>query len=185
MFVLLQWLGGFIAMFANRKMYHVIKNDEKHQNFTSWSLWFVFDTIVAISTINADGNWILSLVYSISSLAVIFMIARKDGFQIHLMEIITMIVIIFISVMLWIFTNNVKTIIVCTIAIAISSIPQIKNTWQKPNETPTVIYIYFAFAELLSFLGGESWQIKDKFYPGVEFVLCLFIILLSVRKVRK
>lgn len=184
-YVLLQSLGGIIAIWANFQMYKVIKNDKKsHQSFTSWALWFVFDTIIAISTISVCGNWILPVVYSVSSFFVVVMIAKKDGFQIHIIEAITIIIVIFLVIMLWIFAGNINTITICTIGIVISSVPQIWDTFKKPHETPSLVYCIFLGAEGITCVGGKSWAIEERFYALAQLVVCMIIILLSLRQTK-
>ena len=181
-YLVLQYLGGLIGIYAN---YLTLKKIQKgspfDQNLVTWILWGILDTIVSITTILENGNWALPLAYAIGAFVVSFFLIKRKEFHVGLFEVVIMLAI-FVCLIIWEKTGNIGAIIACTSAVCLSGIPQIKDTWNSPSKTPTIVYVYFGLAEILSFSGGKSWSIEEKFYSGAQFIVCIFVILFSLRK---
>jgi hypothetical protein len=181
--VYLQYLGAFVGLVACfltfKKIY---REEEAGVNFTSWVLWGAFDTITAVASIFEKGNWVLPFVYAIGAYAVTLLLYRKGKVKFSWVEAVVSPLVIICLAVVWYTSGNIDAIIASIGAIVISSVPQVVDTWKKPSETPLMIYLYFGAAEILSFLGGTSWSVEQKLYPGTQFIICIFIILSSFGK---
>ncbi len=189
--IIFQYIGGIVGLGGTSLMiYKIKKKEETEQNFVSWFLCAILDAIVAISTITNPtaegyGNWFLPVTYTLGALCICFAIYKYGGIKkLDSVEYGTIIGIIF-CLFIWIAIGNISAIIVSTTIICLSWLPQMKDTWNMPLKTPTLVYVIWGVAEFLSFVGGKTWTVEERFYAGVEFVIGLVVILFSLRKYRK
>ena len=69
-----------------------------------------------------------------------------------------------------------------TLAVVIAGLPQIKDSWKKPDRPTSFIYLGYTVVNTLFFFGGKTWSIEERFYPGCMIGLCLVITLVAFRE---
>ena len=175
--------SGIVAALTYVPFCRQIKNGKTIQNLPTWVLWTVLDVIIAASIIANGGNFVLSAVYAIGSGASAFFIFKsKSKFSWTWFE--TMVaVLVLASMVVWYFSGSKVATVASTLAMVIAGIPQLVDAWKKPWEMPPLaIYSGYVAASLLSVAGGKSWTVEERLFPVAACVLCLFIVIFSLRK---
>ncbi len=67
------------------------------------------------------------------------------------------------------------------VSLTIASIPQVIDTFKQPKNTPSLIYVVFCLANLVSLLGAKSFALEQILYAGSALMICATITLLSLR----
>lgn len=176
--------AGVIGIVVDIPLCLGIWKNQIRQNFVTYFLWGLLDTIVFVTIFLQGGNIWLPLGYAIGSLIVATFLLIKKQFSWTWVETLVVVLII-ICLFIWWKEGARAATIASVAALGIASIPQIVETWKDPDGTPTNIYLVFTLAGLLSFIGGASWTIEDKLYPGAAFILSLLIALMSTRETKK
>lgn len=177
----LAYLGAFVGMVFNIPLLIGVLNNKIKQNFVTYLLWGIMDIILVVTIFRQGGNYWLPLGYGIGSLSVAIALMLKvraswTRFQ-------TMVVILtFCCMVVWVIIGNRAGNIATTVAIGIASIPQMRDTYKYPEETPTWLFFGFGLAALLSFFGSNDWTVEDKLFPLGSFIVCSIITILSTRK---
>ena len=150
----------------------VIKNNGKSQNFFTWFLWGILDSILLISTFKEKGSDLAIIVgcvigsffVAISLLFVKKIKWRKDESQILLLVIITMII--------WIWSgSNLVGIIFAVASEMIAGIPLMKASWKNPGSRLTLAsYLFFIVSYFLSIISAPNWEIENVLFP-VAFLI--------------
>lgn len=177
-------LAGIIGILVDIPLCRGIWKDQIRQNFVTYFLWGLLDAIVFVTILLQGGNIWLPLGYTIGSLIVAVFLLIKKQFSWTWVETLV-VVLIAICLFIWWKEGARAATIASVAALGIASVPQIVETWKDPDATPTKIFFVFTLAGLLSFIGGASWTIEDKLYPGTAFILSLSIALISTRKTKK
>ena len=86
------------------------------------------------------------------------------------------------SLVAWATAGESAGIIASSLAVVMASIPQMVDTYKKPESTPTMAYVIFTIGNVISLIGGKSWTIEERFYPACSIFLCVVIVVLSLRK---
>lgn len=150
----------------------VIKNNGKSQNFFTWFLWGILDSILLITTFREKGSDLAiitgcvigSFFVAISLLFVKKIKWRKDESQILLLVIITMII--------WIWSgSNLVGIVFAVASEMIAGIPLMKASWQNPGSRLTLVsYLFFIVSYVLSIISAPNWEIENVLFP-VAFLI--------------
>lgn len=178
---ILVWLSSLIAFFLYYPLFRGIIRDEIRQSFATWALWVSLDAIALFSIMQQKGNFILVGLYTIcGTLITLTLIFKKQVFwstfeTVVLTLVIGCLVIYSMSGPLWATISS-------TIALCISGAPQVRDSYRSPNKTTGVIYYGYAVANSLSLIGGKSWTIEERFYPGMSGLLCIIIAILASRE---
>ncbi len=158
-----------------------ILGEKVKQSFATWMLWTLLDVIAAASIVLQKGNAALVIVHCMAGALITVMLAIKKQFYWSWFESM-IVVLVIVCLVVWATAGDKVATIASTIAVGIASGPQIKLAWQKPEDSPPGIWVGFTLANFLSFVGGATWTIEDKFFPGFCAVLCLILVVLGIRK---
>ena len=108
-------------------------------------------------------------------------LAMKKKAEWTIVETLTA-VLVLICLALWYVLGERAGIVSSSLAVVFASLPQVVQTYKRPQATPTLIYAVFLFANILSLFAGKEWTIEERFYPGCAVFLCLVIVLLSLKR---
>jgi hypothetical protein len=176
--------AGIIGIAAYLLLIAGIMKSKARQSFAAFLLWAMLDTIATITTVLKEGNYWLSLSNALGATIVAILLALKKQVSWTWIETTTAILVI-ICLNVWYFAGAKKGIIASSLAMVIASIPQMLDTYKTPKETPTIVYIIFLVANILSFIAGKEWTIEERFYPGCAVFLCSVIVLFSLKNIFK
>ena len=162
-------------------IFGIVKN-KIEQSFVAFFLWALLDIIATITSILADGNYWLPLSNAIGASTVAILLAIKKKFNWTWVESITAILVL-VCLITWYVSGETAGIVASSLAVVIASLPQMVDTYKNPQSTPTLIYLVFLVANILSLIAGKSWTIEERFYPACAVFLCLVIASFSLRKI--
>lgn len=182
MLVFLRPMSGIIGIVAYILLGFKIIKSKSEQNFLSFLLWAILDSIATITTILQRGNYWLPLSNALGAFIIAILLAVKKQISWSVIETTTAILVI-ICLLIWFFAGEKQGVIASSLAMVIASIPQMKDTYKKPQKVPTGIYVIFLIANILSFIAGKGWSVEERFYPGCAVLVCLIIILFSLRRI--
>ena len=178
---ILQLIGGIIGLLANIPLFVGIYQDKIRQSFATYLLWGILDLITSVTIILQHGNYWLSVFYAFGALSIASLLMIKRQITWTWFETLVS-ALVSICVIVWYFEGERFALIASITSLLIASIPQIIQTLINPSLTPTGIYLVFSLASLLSFLGGKTFSLEEKLYPGTGLIMCLLIAFLSTRK---
>jgi len=179
-----QPFAGLIGMLAYVFLISDLIKSKVKQNFFSFLLWAMLDTIATVTTIFKGGNYWLPLSNALGGVIVGIVLAIKKQVSFSWVEVLTAVLVI-ICLIVWHFSGPKAGIISSSLAVVIAGIPQIVETYKTPSMTPTGVYVIFLTANILSFIAGRNWTIQERFYSGCTVLLCLVIVLFSTPKFQK
>lgn len=179
----LQIIAATIGIGANIPLFIGIYRNKIEQSFAAFMLWGLLDIIAAVSTIFQKGNYMLPLGYALTATTIAILLAIKKQINWSRVETITSIMVM-ICLVLWYINGDKIGTIASSLAVVIAAIPQGVDTFKKPESTPTGIYLLFVLANLLSFIGGKSWSIEERFYSGCVVFLTIVLVIFSMRKTK-
>lgn len=174
-------IAGIICVVAYIPLAVGITKSSVEQSFAAFILWAMLDTIATITTLLEDGNFWLPFTYASGSTIIALLLVLKKQITWSRIETVTSILVV-ICLVIWFTAGERAGIIASSIAVVIASLPQMVDTFKKPQATPLVPYLIFLSANVLSFIAGRSWTIEERFYPGCAIFLCAVIVLLTRRK---
>jgi hypothetical protein len=180
----LQLAGGIIGLVAYMFLIIALMRTRVQQSFAAFLLWAMLDLIATITTIMEGGNYWLALSNAIGSTVITVLLIRKKQVSWSWVESMTAILVV-VCLIVWYTTGEQAGIIASSLAVVIASIPQFVDTYRKPGATPTMPYVIFLVANIVSFVGGASWTIEERFYQACAIFLCVVIVGLSMRKESK
>lgn len=174
------WMGGLLAFLLYIPLIWGILKGEVRQSFATWILWVALDSIALVSTILEDGNFLLLVFYTIGGTLVTASLVYKKLFKWTWFEW-SVLVMVIICLVVWRVSGSTAAIVASTLAVFIAGTPQIVDSWLNPDKQTGYIYIGYVIANFLSLMGGKSWSIEERFYPGVCVILCGMIAIASFR----
>jgi len=178
---ILIWLGSLIALLLYYPLISGILRGEIKQSVATWILWVSLDAIALISIILQKGNYLLLVFYCTCGMLVSLSLVFKRLFTWTRFETFVLFLVI-VCLVVWSLSGSRWATIASTIAVCISGAPQIRDSWRTPDRTTGLIYMGYVLANSLSFLGGTTWTIEERFYPGMMVLLCLTIATAAFRK---
>lgn len=180
--VLLQNIGGMLGLLTFILLgFLMVRYPKKFdQNFTAWFLAGVIDIFIYILSEKVDGNSALPLAYSVGSFIIAFILFFKKQIKFNWWDLIVLISVA-ICLVIWYTTKNSETtLIVSILASTISFVPQIIETRDNPEKTPTIVYLFFLISDTVSFVGGDSGGsnifVKESLYSFLELALTIIIL---------
>lgn len=180
------WLAIIGALMAFALYYPLVKGilrDEIEQNFVTWILWLLLDGIALGSLIFQGGNYLLVIGYCVGGFIVSCCLIYKKQIRWTAKEVVVLSMVI-ICLIVWSVSGNRNATIASTLAVFISGLLQMSDSWRKPDTQTSFIYLGYVLANGVSCLAGEAWTIKDRFYQAACTILCLIISLASSQKVK-
>jgi hypothetical protein len=176
------WVSAIIAILGYIPLCLSIRSGSAKQNLLTWALWCSLDGIVAATLIAQAGNFLLAAAYTIGSGVTTVFIFRA-GDHASWTKFHAMVVgLVVASMAVWYFSGSRMATIAGTIAMIIAGVPQFIDAWEKPKESPTLIYSAYVAANCLAIAGGKNWSVEERFYPVSAGIFCLLITLVSLRK---
>lgn len=173
-------LAGIICLLAYAALIAGIVKSNVEQSFAAFMLWGMLDTIATVTTLLEGGNVWLPFTNALGSTVIAFLLVLKKHASWSWIESLTAVLVV-ICLVIWYTTGEQAGIIASSVAVVIASFPQMVDTFKKPKATPLFPYLIFLSANVLSFVGGKSWTIEERFYPGCSVFLCTIIVLLTRR----
>jgi hypothetical protein len=179
----LQFAAGAIGIIAYLVLVTGLIKTKAEQSFAAFLLWALLDLIATITSVLSDGNYWLPMSNAIGSSVIAVLLIVKKQVSWSRIESMTVILVI-ICLIVWYADGDRAGIIASSLAVVLASVPQMVETYRKPEATPVSAYLVFLFANVISFSAGESWTIEERFYAGCSIFLCLVIVIFALRKRR-
>lgn len=176
-------LGVLTAVPLYLVLVRSILNEGTEQNLASWGLWAILDLITVLSVIVEGGNWPIIALYTLGSFSLCVVLAFRKQFRWTWFE--SFIVLLVLGCLLaWYLKGPTLTTIAGTTAVGLATLPQLRDSFLKPDRKTVKIWFGFTLANFFSLLGAETWEIKEWLYPGVSTGLCIALVAVNVRKKR-
>jgi hypothetical protein len=151
------------------------------QNLASFLLWGMLDAVAAASIIFQKGNWYLPAAYVLGCIAVVTsLVIVKTWAWTNFETFVSFLVVI--CLIGWAISGPRLATILSTTGVVLAGIPQLIDTYKKPDEQPLLSYFGFTIANTLGVLGGAAWTIEERLYPAACVVLCGAVWILCFRK---
>lgn len=181
MYDILQQSAAVICVIAYIFLIIGINKPDMEQSFAAFLLWGMLDTIAMITSIFEQGNFWLPLSNSLgASLVAILLIVKKQVVWTWVESLTAFLVVACLIV--WSAAGERAGLIASTIAVLIASVPQMIDTYKRPQATPATAYAVFLLADVLSIFAGKGWTIEERFYPVIGALLSVVILLFSLKK---
>lgn len=176
-------LSGALGIVAYILLISALLRTKVEQSFAAFLLWALLDLIATITIVLEQGNYWLALSNVVGSTTITLLLIYKKQVSWSWIESLTALLVI-ICLITWYTVGEQAGIIASSLAVVIASVPQMADTYRKPEATPTYIYLVFLTANIVAFIGGSSWSIEERFYPACAIFLCAVIAGLSLRTVK-
>jgi len=176
-----QLLSGVIGMVAYAVLINALLRTKSEQSFAAFLLWALLDLIATITTILAGGNYWLALANAIGSTCITLLLIYKKQISWSWVESLSAGLVV-ICLVVWYTSGEVAGIVASSLAVVIASVPQMVDTYRKPEATPKLSYGIFLVANILAMIGGKAWTIEERFYACCGIFLCSVIFVFSFRK---
>ncbi len=174
-------LACVVAVVAYCFMARGLLAGDSEQNFTTWILWGVLDGIAAATIFFQSGSWAIPAVYAVGSTATAFLILKSGTVSWTWFD--TMIICMVVACMvIWKVSGARTATIASTVAVTIAGIPQLVETWKKPEGSPFPVYLMFVVGNSLATAGAKSWSVEERLYPAVCIALTTAYLLAMSRK---
>ena len=169
--------ASFIYIYLARQ----ISKGKAEQNLATWLSWGLLDLVAGISLFAQDGNWYLPTFYVAGCTLILYCIIGSAKFKWGRVETICFLLVI-VSVFMWTRSGPWYATVISTVGVVIASYPQLKDAVFTPSTSPAEVFVGFAVANALSTAGGKAWIVEERLYPGVNTILCVLIVVFSLRK---
>lgn len=176
-----QLLSGVMGVLAYGLLIRDLLRTSTEQSFAAFLLWALLDLIATITTMLAGGNYWLALANAFGSTVVTLVLIYKKQVLWSWVESMTSVLVI-ICLAVWYTSGECAGIVASSLAVVIASVPQMVDTWRKPEATPLVVYLVFLTANIVALIGGRAWTIEERFYACCGIFLCSVIVVFSLRK---
>jgi hypothetical protein len=177
----LQPLSGGIGIVAYILLIAALLRTKTEQSFAAFLLWAMLDLIATVTTILEHGNYWLALSNAIGSAVITLVLIYKKQVSWSWIESMTALLVV-VCLVVWYAVGEQAGIIASSLAVVIASVPQMADTYKKPEATPLGVYIVFLVANVVALISGSAWTIEERFYPCCGIFLCSVIMLFSLRK---
>lgn len=174
-------LSGAIGVLAYVLLIVALLRTKTEQSFAAFLLWALLDLIATITTILAGGNYWLALANAAGSTIITLLLIYKKQVAWSWIESMTALLVI-ICLVVWYVSGERAGIVASSLAVVIASVPQMVDTWRKPEATPFWVYVTFLLANIVALIGGKAWTIEERFYACCGIFLCSVIVIFSLRK---
>jgi len=178
---LLSPIGGIIGLAGFVMLIVALLRSGTEQSFAAFFLWALLDSIATATTIIQHGNYWLPLANAIGSATITLILVRKKQVSWTWVESMTAFLVV-VCLVIWYTSGERAGIVASSLAVVIASIPQMVDTFKKPEATPSLVYSVFLISNILSVMGGKEWTIEERFYQCCGVFLCTVITAFSFRK---
>jgi len=173
--------GGLLALLLFIPMLaSILKEGAEGQSCATWMLWGALDTVLTISIIQQQGNFLLPLGFAIGDVIVVILLLAKGKFRWGWSE--SGILVLVIGCMAaWKFSGSRTATIAATLGICVAGIPGLFAMLKKPQRRIGNVWAGYVLANVLSFFGGTAMIVEERFAPGI-FALCAMVMFAASRK---
>jgi len=178
---LLSPIGGIIGLAGFVMLIVALLRTNTEQSFAAFLLWAMLDGIATITTIIQHGNYWLPLANAAGSATITIILIGKKQISWSWIETMTALLVVGCLVV-WYTSGEQAGIVASSLAVVIASVPQMVDTFKKPEATPTLVYTVFLIGNILSVVGGKDWSIEERFYQCCGVFLCAVIVGFSMKK---
>lgn len=176
--ILVSSVLGFVLTFP--LCYQILKGTVV-QSFTTWVLWFLLDSLSTTFLILQGGNFYLTIAYALGCILVSLCILKQREFKWTKFDSLILSLVLF-CIFVWVFTNAECAIVASTLATVVAGIPQLVETYKKPEVSPITVNSLYLIASTLSIIGAKNWSIGERFFPVVVTIYGLLLVFAGVRK---
>jgi hypothetical protein len=173
--------GGIIGLVAFILLIIKLLRSTTEQSFAAFFLWALLDIIATITTIIKGGNYWLALSNAVGSMIITFILIAKRQVLWTRVESMTTILVV-ICLILWYTLGEQAGIVASSLANLIAAVPQMVDTYKKPESTPSLPYAVFFVGNVVSLMAGASLNVEERFYQSTSIFLTTAILALSMRK---
>ena len=145
-------------------------------SFTTFALWSMLDSIVAIAMYKKRIDPSIPIVYGGGATLVAFILLFKGRCSWSNMDSIVSVLVI-VCLILWKIKGPKWANLMATTAAAISGIPFLYITWKNPDSSPIIPNVVFLIANVLQLLSVKEWSVEKVFFPTVNIVFCFTFVL--------
>ena len=174
-------IGGIVGLIAYCLLILALLRSNVQQSFAAFLLWAMLDIIATVTTMLQGGNYWLALSNAIGSSVITLILISKKQVSWSWIETMTASLVV-ICLTVWSLSGERAGIIASSLAIVLASIPQMVDTFKKPESTPTLAYGVFTIANVISLLGGRAWTFEERVYQCCSILFCVVIVAFSLKK---
>jgi len=154
------------------------------QNLITWTLLLLLDVVIVGTLIVQHGNWQLPATYTCGCTCIVICILFKRNIA-FTVDDLYMCILVIICIACWKISGPWWATIFATMSSLIASRPQLKDVYRDPEKAPSFAYFGYIVVNALSTIGGKSWTVEERFFPGAMVVLSLAFFLISIRNPKK
>lgn len=150
----------------------ILKNFGRSQNFFTWILWGILDSILLITTHREKGSdlpLVLSCVLGSFSIAFVLLFVKKIKWRKKERRIL---ILVITTTIIWIWSeSNQVGIIFAVLSEMIAGIPLMRASWKNPGSRLTLAsYLFFIISYALSIVTAPNWNIEHVLFP-ISFLI--------------
>jgi hypothetical protein len=154
----------------------------RSQSLASWVLWLTLTGVAAATLIVQGGNYAIALAYLIGNMAVVVCILKSGNAAWGAFESFIVVIVCLCLGVIWTLSNARITTIVTTIAFVAAGLPQLRDTYRKPWDTPALVYAGYSLACGLSAAAGRDWSVEERLFPITLTISNLLTAVMALRK---
>ena len=179
---ILKTIGGVSVLLLFIPMLAVAMKDGcAGQSFAMWFLWFALDLILTISLFAQHGNYLVGLGFAIGDafMAVLLLVKGRMVWGRFETVILALVVACLVG---WKLGGAVAATVATTLGICIAGIPGLVELWKNPQRNVGYIWAGYVMANGVSFFGGKTMTIEERFAPAVFAGYSLLMFVASRRR---
>lgn len=145
----------------------ILKNNGRSQNFFTWFLWGILDSILFITSYNENASDLAiiagcTLGSFLTAIFLIFVMKIK-----WLKKETWILVLVFITTTIWLWSkSNLVGIITAVGSEIIAGILLMEESWKRPGSRLTLVsYLLFLISYILSISNAPNWDIENVLFP--------------------
>lgn len=170
-------LAAYVPMIWN------ISQNKTRSSFSTWGLWTILNVVVLASLISQEAPYLIAIVYTIGTLAISLLVLIKKQFTWEKTDtIITL--LIAISILVLLFGNSYIATITGSLASFIAGIPEIIKVRKNHKNASRMTAMLFIGSNLLVIFFTKEMSFINVIYPGVWALYWIFILILSLRRIK-
>lgn len=174
-------LGVIVALLMYPPLAYKILKRRVEQNLAAFILWGLLDAVAALSLFVQGGNWFLPGAYVFGCITVVVSLLIVKTYEWTIFETFVSLLVL-ACIVGWAVSGPRMATIMSTTGVMLAGAPQLVDAIKKPAQQPILEYLGFTIANVLSTMGGKSWTVEERLYPGACVVLCGAVLIACSRK---
>jgi hypothetical protein len=181
----LKIIGGvFTLLLFIPMIVGVFRDGGVGQSFATWSLWVALDCVLVGSLVVQHGNYFMALGFAIGDTVLASVLLAKgraiwSKFDTFILGLVV------VSLVVWGCSGPKLATIASTLGCLIAGMPGMLALWRAPQRGLGNVWAGYALANSLSFFGGVTMTVEERFAPGAFTVFAVAMFLTSRRKAAK